>query len=149
KNGTTLLPLRPFVESLGLEAKWIASTKTVTGEKGASSFSLTIGRRTATVNGKQVESAVPGRVMNGHTSVPLRFIGEASGAVVGWHGKTRTISIFSNEYIEILGITRAEAQKRVNAGVTWDTKESANSLRGFYVHSSADLTGYKGCRGMC
>lgn len=149
KDGTTLVQLRPLVESLGIEVKWNASTKTVTGKKGASSFSLTIGQRTATVNGKQVELAVPGRVVNGHTLVPLRFIGEASGAVVGWHGKTRTISIFSSEYIEILGITRAEAQKRVNAGVTWDTKASANSLRGFYVHSSADLTGYKGCRGMC
>lgn len=149
KNGTTLVQLRPLFESLGIELDWNASSKTVTGTKGASTFSLTIGQRTATVNGKKIELEVPGKLSNGHTLVPLRFVGEATSAIVGWHAETRTISIFSSEYIEILGITRNEAQKQADAGVTWETKASDNSLRGFYVHSSADLTGYKGCRGMC
>lgn len=149
KDGTTLVQLRPLFESLGIELDWNASTNTVTGTKGASTFSLTIGQRTATVNGNEVELALPGRLENGHTLVPLRFVGEATGAIVGWHDETRTISIFSSEYIEILGITREEAQRQANAGVTWETQVSGDTLRGFYVHSSADLTGYKGCRGMC
>lgn len=122
KEGTTLVQLRPLFESLGIELDWNASTNTVTGTKGASTFSLTIGQRTAMVNGKKIELAVPGRLANGHTLIPLRFVGEASGAVVGWHAETRTISILSNEYVEILGITAEEAQKQANAGVTWDTK---------------------------
>lgn len=149
KDGTTLVQLRPLFESLGIELDWDDSTKTVTGTKGDITFNLTIGQDTATVNGKKIKLALPGRLASGHTLVPLRFVGEATGAVVGWHAATKTISVYSSEYMQIVGISREEAQKQADAGVTWDTNRSGNSLRGFYVHSSADLTGYKGCRGMC
>ncbi len=151
QNGTTLVQLRPLFESLGIELNWNGNTQTVTGTKGDATFALVLGQRTATINGKPFELAVPGKAINGHTMVPLRFVGEATGAVVGWHAETRTISVYSGEYMQILGITREEAQKRANAGAARgaESSESAGALRGFYVHASADLTGYKGCRGMC
>lgn len=149
EKGTTLVQLRPLFESLGIELEWNGDSRTVTGTKGDSTFVLTIGQRTATVNGKKVELALPGRLTDGHTLVPLRFVGEATGAVVGWHEGTRTISVLSSEYMDILGITREEAQKQANAGVTWDIQTDGNQLRGLYVHGSADLLGTRGCRGMC
>lgn len=149
QNGTTLVQLRPLFESLGIALDWNGNTQTITGTKGDSKFTLVLGQRTATINGKPFELAVPGKAINGHTMVLLRFVGEASGAVVGWHAETRSISVYSNEYMQILGITREEAQKRANAGASKGAESSDSLLRGFYLHASADLTGYKGCRGMC
>ena len=43
---------------------------------------LKIGSKSPTVNGKVVPIDVPGKIINGRTLVPLRFVGEALGANV-------------------------------------------------------------------
>ncbi|MGV7801865.1 stalk domain-containing protein [Mycobacterium kansasii] len=42
------------------------------------------------VNGKQIKD---GKLENGVTYVPLRAIGEALGASIGWDNKTKTATI--------------------------------------------------------
>jgi len=97
EEGRTLVPLRAIFEALGAEVDWDGDTKTVTATKGAITISLTIGEKTAYKNGGAVVLDVPGRIIEGRTLVPLRFVSEALGAEVEWEASTRTVTITSGE----------------------------------------------------
>ncbi|WP_332262474.1 stalk domain-containing protein [Paenibacillus sp. GSMTC-2017] len=146
KNGTTLVQLRPLFESLGIEVLWDDKTKTVSGKKEGQTFSLTLNSKTAKVNGKSVTLASPGVKVNGHTMVPLRFVGEATGAVVGWNKAQQTISIYSEAFIKLTGISKATAQKEVNKGAPIVIKGKPN---GFYAKWEVDLIGLTYCGTLC
>lgn len=159
-NGTTIVQLRPLFEALNIEIKWKASTQTVEGKKGSNSFSLRIDSRSASVNGKTVTLSSPGRNVNGNTLVPLRFVGEATGAAVGWNAAGRQITIYSEEYIRAQGWSREEAQRRANAGSNTPQSAATNppatgassagsKLSGLYASHSLDLLNAAGCNGVC
>lgn len=95
KNGSTLVPLRGVFEALKAEVAWDQATKTVTATKGSTVIVLTIGKSTATVDGKQVALSAKAEVINGSTMIPLRFVAEALGAKVGWDASTNTAVITS------------------------------------------------------
>jgi len=92
-NNTTLVPLRAIFQALGATVNWDGGTQTVTAAKGQTSVKLQIGSRTAYVNGRVVTLQVAGKIMQGNTMVPLRFVSEALGASVQWNGATQTITI--------------------------------------------------------
>ena len=148
QNGSTVVQLRPLFEALDIKLDWNASTKTVRGSKGNQNFSLVIDSPSATVNGQRVTLDSPGRIAGGHTLVPLRFVGEATGAAVGWNAEQRTISIYSSEYQSILGLTKEEAQRQVNQGYT-PPATSTSGQSGLYAHHSLDLLGSRSCGGVC
>ncbi|GBF76726.1 hypothetical protein PA598K_05212 [Paenibacillus sp. 598K] len=148
QNGSTVVQLRPLFEALGIKLDWNASTKTVRGSKGEHSFSLVIDSASATVNGQRVTLDSPGRIAGSHTLVPLRFVGEATGAAVGWNAEQRTISIYSPEYQSALGLTKEEAQRQVNQGIS-PPAASAKGLSGLYASHSLDLLGSRSCGGVC
>lgn len=85
ENGYMLVQFRPIFEKLGLNVEWDADTWTVTGSKPGLTLKLTIGDENATVNGKTQKLAVKPRVVGGYTFVPLRFVGESTGAKVDWN----------------------------------------------------------------
>lgn len=149
EQGRTLVQLRPLFESLGIELEWEGETQTVHGKKGDDQLQLTIGKSVASINGNDVSLDVPARLIDGHTLVPLRFVGEATGATVGWHGDTRTIHVLSKEFIEIMGISSEEAETIVNSEPRTNVPLAADELRGFYARGSADLLNIRNCHGMC
>ncbi|MBT1278882.1 stalk domain-containing protein [Thermoanaerobacter sp. CM-CNRG TB177] len=79
KNGTTLVPMRAFFETLGAKVNWEEKTKTVTAFRGETTVQFIIGHKIAKVNGKSYELVVAPQIINGYTYVPLRFVGEALG----------------------------------------------------------------------
>ena len=79
EKGTTLVPMRPLLETLDVNISWNAQTQTVTGTKDGLALSLTIGITTATVNGEQKKLEVAPKTINNTTYVPVRFIGETIG----------------------------------------------------------------------
>jgi hypothetical protein len=91
--GTTLVPLRDVFEALDAEIEWESSTKTVYATKGEQYIELQINTHIAYVNGKPVQLAQPGQILDGKTMVPLRFVSEALGAEVDWDGLNQTITI--------------------------------------------------------
>jgi iron complex transport system substrate-binding protein len=93
EKGRVLVPLRAIFEALGAEVRWDEKTRKVTGRKGTSTVELVIGRYTAHVNGKSVALDMPGKIIDGRTLVPLRFIGESLGAKVDWNETNRTVII--------------------------------------------------------
>jgi len=96
KNGSTLVPLRGVFEGLGAKVEWNNATQTVTGTKGSTVIKLTVGKSTATVNGKIVTLSAKAEIINGSTMVPLRFIAEALGAKVEWDAGSYTALISSS-----------------------------------------------------
>jgi len=107
EEGRVLLPLRMVFEALGASVEWIDSTKTVKGQLGSTTLSLQIGSKTAIVNGKEVSLDVPGKIVNGRTLVPVRFVSESFGADVGWDPDTKTVYVSSpEENINNTGLSR-------------------------------------------
>ncbi len=57
---------------------------------------LTIGQKTALVNGEVVENDVAPQIVNGRTMLPIRFLAETLGADVYWDGTTGVVSIIES-----------------------------------------------------
>ncbi|WP_433944051.1 stalk domain-containing protein [Paenibacillus sp. SN-8-1] len=93
QQGTTLVPFRTLFEKLGLKVDWDAKTQTVTGKKNGLVIRLTIGSNRATVNGVVKKLSISPVTVKGTTFIPLRFIGEASGADVEWDSDSNSIYI--------------------------------------------------------
>ncbi|SFL20829.1 Copper amine oxidase N-terminal domain-containing protein [Paenibacillus sp. 1_12] len=94
-GGSTMIPMRSIFESLGSTITWSQQTQTVTAIKDNTKIVLTIGKSTATVNGKTVQLSKEAVILNGSTLVPLRFVSEALGSTVSWDNVTNTASITS------------------------------------------------------
>ncbi len=92
-DGRTLVPMRDIFEALGLIVGWDGETKTVTGKKGVTNISLTIGKTKMLVNGAEQPLDVPAQIISGSTMVPLRAISNSVGCKVTWDQNTRTINI--------------------------------------------------------
>lgn len=95
-NGRTLVPLRGIFEGLGATVQWDQKQQLVTATRENTKVLLKIGSKAPTVNGKVVPIDVPGKVINGRTLVPLRFVGEALGVTVNYDAANKTIKITSN-----------------------------------------------------
>jgi hypothetical protein len=85
KNNRTFVELRPIFTQAGIELHWDQSTQTVTGTKDGTTIKLTLGNKTAYINGKAVQLDAAPFAKNNYTFVPLRFVGEATGYKVDWH----------------------------------------------------------------
>lgn len=95
-NGRVLVPLRGVFEQMGATVMWHPGTRTVTANKGEDQVELTIGNRSASVNGRMVTLDVPAMVVNGSTMVPIRFVSESLGADVGWQSARNLVTINTN-----------------------------------------------------
>lgn len=93
ENGTTLVPMRAIFEAMEASVEWNNDTKTVTSAKDGITIKLTLDSNSAIVNDKEISLAVPAKLINGNTMVPLRFVSESLGTEIKWDGKSRTITI--------------------------------------------------------
>lgn len=92
-NGRTLVPVRFLFEPLGLEVNWDADNFIASGTRDNLDIQLPIGSTEALVNGQTVILDSAAVIMHSRTYVPLRFVAESTGAVVGWDQTTSTITI--------------------------------------------------------
>jgi N-acetylmuramoyl-L-alanine amidase len=99
KDSRTLVPIRIISERLGAKVVWDPNKREVFITYGSINILLTVGSKTAIVNGKNITLDVPAEINNGRTFVPLRFVGEAMGAEVQWDGNSRTASVSQNTRI--------------------------------------------------
>ncbi|MCM3762061.1 copper amine oxidase N-terminal domain-containing protein [Alkalihalobacillus oceani] len=98
ERGSTLVPMRPIFEGLGMKVNWDQSTRTVTGTGNNVTTKLIVGKNKAYVNGAEVNLDVPAKIVNGTTMVPVRFVAESTGWNVTWNGSTRSVMITSPDY---------------------------------------------------
>ncbi len=95
KNDSTLVGFRSILEALGANVEWDAATKTVTAVKGDTTVRLTIGDKTAYVNGEPAELTQAPEISDNSTMIPIRFISEQLGMTVSWDAGTRLITVTS------------------------------------------------------
>jgi phosphate transport system substrate-binding protein len=95
RNGTTLVPVRVVSEALGAMVSYDVRAKTVTIDTAAVHIVLTIGSRTALVNGVPMVMLKPVETIRNRTMIPLRFVSEAIGAQVRYANNTATINYFT------------------------------------------------------
>lgn len=98
KSGTIYLPFRALFESMALDVGYDPASRTVTGKGDGVSVALTVGSKTATVNGKSTTLSAAPFAQNGSTYVPLRFVGEATGRLVTWTKEVNLVQVISSDF---------------------------------------------------
>lgn len=89
--GRTLVPLRFIGEAFGAKVVWISEQNKAVISLGQKTIEVTIGSKTALINGKEHSLDVSAKISQGRTFVPLRFIGEAFGASIVWESESKRI----------------------------------------------------------
>ncbi|REK74739.1 TraB/GumN family protein [Paenibacillus paeoniae] len=90
-NGTTLVPVRAVLESLGYALAWDEDEQVVVAEKYGFSIAVQIGNPVGGVNGASKELAIAPQILKGSTYVPIAFISEAIGYELKWDAASRTV----------------------------------------------------------
>jgi N-acetylmuramoyl-L-alanine amidase len=92
-NGRTLVPVYTVQEGLGAKVGWDAKSRRVTVTDGNKEVQLTIGSKTARVNGKAKTLDIAPVIIGNRTFLPFRAVGELLGAEVGWEEKTKSVMV--------------------------------------------------------
>lgn len=103
-DGHTLVPVRGVFEYMGYTADWDSNTKTATLKNAKKNITITLtnGEDTFSVNDTAVKPEVPQQIIDGKFMLPLRAVGEAVNAKVGWNNDTKTATINEdNSFIKI------------------------------------------------
>jgi hypothetical protein len=112
ENDRTMVPVRAISEAIGCAVDWYGEEKRVIVYAPSSDQPLlimTIGDPSATLNsfhpdgtpsGIRVETLdSPPVICDGRTMVPLRFIAETLGFEVAWEPTSKTVSLYSAQYL--------------------------------------------------
>lgn len=83
-DGTTMVPIRAVVESLGGNVSWDAGARRLVIRLDSRTVTTWVGKTTATVNGSSKTVSTASAVIGGRTMIPLRFVAESLGCLVGW-----------------------------------------------------------------
>ncbi|MEX2104348.1 MAG: copper amine oxidase N-terminal domain-containing protein [Bacilli bacterium] len=98
EDGTTLVPLAAISVVLGANVEWNEEERSITLTRDDTVVKLTLGSKTAYINGEEVELRKAVKTLNGRTIVPVKFINEAFGSVVQWEPESKSVVI--NEPVE-------------------------------------------------
>jgi len=88
-NARTFVPVRFIAEAFGANVGWDPATKTVTIKSDGKTIQLTIGKTSATVDGKAYTLDAAPYIKNSRTMVPVRFISEALGLNVYYEAQKK------------------------------------------------------------
>ena len=92
-NGRTLVPIRAVVEAMGGNVGWNSETSTALLDCDNNHIELTIGSKTAVLNGESKELDTEPVIINSRTMLPLRFVSESFGYDVEWNNEDKSITI--------------------------------------------------------
>lgn len=127
-NSVALGPYVPiFQDKLGIDTSYNKSKKTLTLKKDDTTLVLTLGSKTAKLNGKTVQmSAAPISVKytsTGKTSllVPTRFVAETFGYYYEWNNQTDTASI--TKALRLIYDNQTVTYKGILGSVSFDGKK--------------------------
>lgn len=99
KSGRIMVPIRSLAEALGADVGWDSATAQVTLTRANTNIVLTLGSKTAYVNGQAMEMDVAPYTSGGRTMIPVRYISEFFGQTVTWDGKTRRVYVAEDKSV--------------------------------------------------
>lgn len=100
-EGRTLVPVRALFEAMGGSVGWDATAGKVTVQYDDTTVVMTVGSKTARVNGTDQAMDVAAQILSsGRTYIPVRFAASALGFGVDWDGNQRMVIITSPGYIK-------------------------------------------------
>lgn len=136
----TLVPVREVFEKLGGEVIWTAEERKVDVSFGEKTISLWLDKTTSIVDGKEITLDVPAKLINAKTMVPVRFISENGGLIVGWDGTTTTVTVDKPDTEhEIVKITSVKFDKINNADCIVATVSDKTTYKAFDIKSEGEL----------
>ena len=127
QNNTSLVPLRTISEELGAKVEFNKENQKITVSYKDSTVEVIVGSKSAIVNGSKKELQVKPQVVKGTTYVPIRFIGEALGAVVDYQKGTLKISL-DNQIKEWKLATISNSVSPTNPPVSANTFNSGTKI---------------------
>jgi hypothetical protein len=92
-NGTTMVPIRAIVESLGGSVGWDTAARRCDIRLGSRTVTTWVGKTTATVGGNSRTMSTAPAIIGGRAMIPLRFVAENLGCLVGWDQGTRSATV--------------------------------------------------------
>src|SRR5450830_1347659 len=92
-NGTTMVPIRAIVESLGGSVGWDTAARRCDIRLGSRTVTTWVSKTIATVNGSSKTMSAAPAIIDGRTMIPLRFVAENLGCLVGWDQGTRSVTV--------------------------------------------------------
>jgi spore germination protein YaaH len=99
KRDRILVPLRGIFENLGADVSWDADKNEVYIKYKETNIILKINSRYANLNGEIVKLGVEAELSNNRTMIPLRFVSESIGMLVGWVPEARLATITDSGYL--------------------------------------------------
>lgn len=151
----TMVPVSAIVGALGGTSSWDQDSHTATFVKGGTTVKVTIGSKTAIVNGVSKGMDVAPQLVKvdnkggARTMVPLRFISEGFGYDVDWDNPTRTVIIKSpsnsssgsgsivTEPSYTVSSTKVTAGQKISG-------DSSNTYTNVQITSTTSLKSYSG-----
>lgn len=92
-GGWAYIPMRAVMEAVGLNVKWNPSAKEATVYADNTAVSVTIGSKTAVVNGQEVQTEHEPIMLGERVLIPIKYFGEIFGFDVWWDGEARAVKI--------------------------------------------------------
>ncbi len=127
-EGRTLVPMRAIFEKLGAEVSWDDATKTATAVREDITVKIQNQNNVMTKNTEQITLDVPAQIINSRTLVPVRAISEAFGCSVDWFSDSRTVTVYSDELLNVVyDATALLGTKEYNAESTFTYGELSNA----------------------
>lgn len=125
ERGRVLLPMRATFTALGASVGYDPRGRVIVARGVAHALRLQIGSHEAIVDGHRVRLDVPARIVATRTYVPLRFVAQAMGAVVGYDSRANLVSVVSRGIsgygevsgaeVKVIGITPAPQSNAATA----------------------------------
>lgn len=109
-SGKTMVPAKEFFAVWNIKPLYDNKMKTVTAKDAATAITLTVGKKTAILNGKEVQLAQAPKIEAGTMYVNLRFLTEAFGGTIQFDKKSVSVNV-DFQHINVLTKIWANALK--------------------------------------
>ena len=98
-NGRTMVPMRAIFEKLGAAVDWKKETSTAVATRDTIYVSIAVGSDVMETSSGEIQLDAPAMIVDSRTLLPLRAVSEAFMCKVEWDGNTKTVRIYSDDFV--------------------------------------------------
>ena len=107
------VPMEKVFEKLGASVMLDNDTQTVTVKRSNDVIKLTIGNKTANVNGNDVELDAPAQIVNHRILVPVGFIAASLGCDVDWDEANQRVIITDDKIVNEINVYKEDQRQEI------------------------------------